>query len=1013
MGERLDPEQVTEIMNGAFAVLNAAVARYDGTIARLMGDAVLALFGAPVAHEDDAERAVRAGLEIVTAARVYGQQVRQAYGVEFNVRVGINSGLAVLAFVGDELKTEYTAMGDTTNVAARMQSAADPGTVLISAETHRLVTHLFDFTPRGPIEVKGKSVPIESYEVVAPRATPGKPRGLEGLSSPLVGRDVELLELRHKLEALSSGRGSFIVVAGEAGLGKSRLAAELRGLAAREMRPGVSWLETRALSYAQSTAHELWRQLLRLAIGARAEDSPEVARRKLESACETWRVAETDRAVLEAILAIESEASLEALKAVEAGNLVARMGEAVRACLSGMARSGPTVVAFDDLHWADTPSLSLLASVAELVDDHPLLMLCLLRPEKESASWHTIQEIVGRLGASARELLLAPLGPEHAQQLLVGLLQIENLPHRTRALILQKSDGNPFFLEEVIRELIDSGHLVREDGRWRATPNIVDVTIPDTLSGLLSARIDHLQADTKRVLQAAAVIGRTFAYRVLCEMRGIGVQSTDELESHLATLAYEELVREWARDPEIEYIFKHALTQEAAYGLLLMRARRALHRQVGEVLERLYPERREELASVLEHHFWQGEEWERAAQYAMRAGARAAKVYALQEAVEHYDRAYDALVKNAAEPPLLLYDVILAWSPIALKFRSREEVIERLRTAEEIARSLDDRPRLAQALVWIANVYFMTGLRSHGMPALLEGYQLSQELGDERLSVLPMFITTAMLVDNDPRTALQPLGEVIELAHRHGLKEVEAHALATRGQAHMRLGEVGLAYEDVTRGLELVRTTGSLLIEADVEMVAALVYFDSGDVERAKELGRSGSQKALQVRGMECACEGFLLQGVFHLYANEVREAVAALQQSFSLSEFSGFEDLRNRSRAALALAEALSGRAEALADAENSLAAARAMGDAFGAAYISQGLGSVSLRLGDLERAEQHLRVALDYYREKDIQPNLRRVLELMAELYGRQGRAEEAAQTRAEAQRLLERLRPLAVAV
>jgi tetratricopeptide (TPR) repeat protein len=164
---------------------------------------------------------------------------------------------------------------------------------------------------------------------------------------------------------------------------------------------------------------------------------------------------------------------------------------------------------------------------------------------------------------------------------------------------------------------------------------------------------------------------------------------------------------------------------------------------------------------------------------------------------------------------------------------------------------------------------------------------------------------------------------------------------------------------------------------------------------------------------MECACEGFLLQGVFHLYANEVREAVAALQQSFSLSEFSGFEDLRNRSRAALALAEALSGRAEALADAENSLAAARAMGDAFGAAYISQGLGSVSLRLGDLERAEQHLRVALDYYREKDIQPNLRRVLELMAELYGRQGRAEEAAQTRAEAQRLLERLRPLAVAV
>src|SRR5918994_4602908 len=227
MGERLDPEQVIEIMNGAFAFLNVAVARYDGTVARLMGDAVLAFFGAPVAHEDDAERAVRAGLEIQEAARGYAEAVRRNYGVEFAIRVGINTGLAVLAAVGDEIRTEYTAMGDTTNVAARLQSAADPGTVLISADTYHLVKQLFELRPRGGAMVKGKSAPIVTYEVLSPRVLPGKVRGLEGLTSPLVGRAAEFKLVNDKLNEVREGHGAFVAVIGEAGLGKSRLLAEI------------------------------------------------------------------------------------------------------------------------------------------------------------------------------------------------------------------------------------------------------------------------------------------------------------------------------------------------------------------------------------------------------------------------------------------------------------------------------------------------------------------------------------------------------------------------------------------------------------------------------------------------------------------------------------------------------------------------------------------------------------------------------------------------------------------
>ncbi len=247
LGERLDPEQVAEIMNGAFAFLNASVKKYDGTIARLLGDAILAFFGAPVAHEDDAERAVRAGLDIQAAAREYAEEVRRNYGVDFKVRVGINTGLAVLAAVGDEIRTEYTAMGDTTNVAARLQSAAEAGTVLISADTYHLVKQLFEFKPRGATKIKGQSTPIETYEVLAPKTVQGRVRGLEDVTSPLVGRDAEVQVLREKLKGLLAGQGAVGAVVGEAGPGKSRLIAEVRKLVNTAPQRQVVWLEGRTI----------------------------------------------------------------------------------------------------------------------------------------------------------------------------------------------------------------------------------------------------------------------------------------------------------------------------------------------------------------------------------------------------------------------------------------------------------------------------------------------------------------------------------------------------------------------------------------------------------------------------------------------------------------------------------------------------------------------------------------------------------------------------------------------
>src|ERR671920_1633011 len=395
-------------------------------------------------------------------------------------------------------------------------------------------------------------------------------------------------------------------------------------------------------------------------------------------------IPEGDSKYLEVILSVESGATLEAVAALEGDALVEHIAAATRGYLRARADLMPTVIMLDDLHWADTASLDLLLSVAALVEDLPLLIISLLRPDKDAPSWSAIAKARSQLGAHYTEIMLEPLDGAHSKELLGNLLYIEDLPESVRNLILDKAEGNPFFVEEVIRTLIDSEYIVQENGHWHATREIVNVNIPDTLSGVLSARIDRLPEDTKHVAQTAAVLGRIFAQRALmatCAAAPPPEQIAD-VDPHLGVLTYEELVRERVHDPELEYIFKHALTQEAAYELLLIRRRKELHRRAGEVLERLYPDQREEWASALAYHFRQGEEWQRAADYAMRAGAQAMKVYAISEALEHYEHAYEALTKLPNASPEQLCDAILGWAPAAFKLKPYQDVVNRLGEGE-------------------------------------------------------------------------------------------------------------------------------------------------------------------------------------------------------------------------------------------------------------------------------------------------------------------------------------------
>jgi len=692
MAEQLDPEDVLEIMDGAFDVLIEPITRYEGALARLMGDGILAFFGAPIAHEDDAERACRAALEILERAGKYAARLEAERGISgFNVRVGIHTGLVVVGEVGSDLRVEYTAMGDAVNLASRMEEAAEPGTLLITEDTHRLIARLFETESLGPVEVRGRAEPVSVYRVLAPRVDVGKPRGIEGLESPLVGRDAEFGALREVLERLQSGVGGIVTVVGEAGIGKSRLVAELRkGIAPLDM----TWVEGRCLSYGESMAYLPWVRTLHGMLGVSADDEPAKVREALRGWVEGLCYDHVDEVYpfLGRMMSLPLEQEVEArLGGLEPEGLKVLTFRAVERVLETAASEGPVVLVVEDLHWADASSLELLEQVLALTDRASLLLVCAFRPYREHGCWRIRQAAEQTYPHRHVDLYLRPLSVMDSEELVANLLHVEALPHPLRRRILDHAEGNPFYVEEVVRSLIDSEIIVYDEttDQWQATRRVEDIAIPDALQGVLMARIDRLEEEARQVLRMASVIGRIFLYRVLSEI----AQDGADLGTHLSTLQREEMIRERARVPELEYIFKHHLTQEAAYTGLLRRERRVFHRQVAEALERLFPGRIEEQLGRLARH-WEGAgEREKAMEYLRRAGEQAAAQYANAEAVAYFTRALelapdDDLVRR--------YELLLAQEGVYGAQGAREAQRQAVAEAAELAELLDDDRRRAQ-----------------------------------------------------------------------------------------------------------------------------------------------------------------------------------------------------------------------------------------------------------------------------------------------------------------------------
>jgi class 3 adenylate cyclase/predicted ATPase len=954
MAEELDPEEWMEIMDGAFDVLIGPITHYEGMLARLAGDRILAFFGAPIAHEDDAERACRAALDIIAGAEEYAARLEEERDISgFSVRVGIHTGLVVTGEVGSDLRVEYTAMGDAVNLASRMEGLAEPGTVLITEETHRLIAPLFETEALGSMRVRGRTEPVPVYRILAPRAAVGKPRGIVGLESPMVGREAEFGALQGALQLLQAGVGGIVTVVGEAGVGKSRLVAELR----KEAEPlGLQWVEGRCLSYGTSVPYLLWLDVLRGLLGVTAEDSlasvQQVLRQRAQHLCPDSF--ESVYPYLARLMSLPLDAQDEAvLQGVLGERLKANTFRAMETLLECSPSDGPLALVCEDLHWADPTSMELLEHLFGLSDRAPLLLICVFRPYREHVCWQAREKAARLYHHRHTDLWLEPLTTAESAALVGNLLRIETLAPRLRERILRHAEGNPFYVEEILRSLIDSGVIVRDEtaGRWQAAQELEDIAIPDTLQGVLMARMDRLQEEARRVLQLASVIGRIFLYRVLAAIAQAerarpeqthpepSRRGRRELDAHLLTLQREEMIREGARVPELEYIFKHELTREAAYNGLLRRERRYFHRQVAEALEDLLADRIEEQVDLLAHHWeWAEEPW-KAIHYLQQAGDRAARLSANQEAVAHYTRALEFLgtlpestERDQQELALQLASVV----PItATRSWGDPEAGRACARARELCQKLGDAPQLFPAMIWtdfysvshaehqaarelgerimnlaeraqdplqIMMAHQVLGTSSVFLGELQEAkahleqvmvsYDLQEhgtlgfQYGQDPAVVSLSFTVYALWLLGYPEQGLQLSQEMVALAREldHPFS-LSVFALAFAGRLHRWCHEVQPVQDIAEEVTQIGVEKGMPLGQAEGAMERAWVVSEQGNPEEATALYRQGLD-AWRATGMEVHVPEFLsvLAGMY-AKTGQVDEALSAIGEAVSQVE--------------------------------------------------------------------------------------------------------------------------------
>ena len=647
--DKLGSERAYQIMDEVYEILIHGVHNLEGTVNEMTGDGIMALFGAPIALEDAPQRALRAAIAIHRDMANFSLRNREIGPIR--MRIGIHTGPVVVGTLGNNLRVEFKAVGNTVNLASRMEKLAEAGSTYVTEEIFKQTKELFRFETVGKKPVKGIKESILVYRVISAKKDVYRSRlGSERrIYSKMVGRDQDLDRLVLQVMKLINGKGSVVNIIGEAGIGKSRLVAELKR---HEVIDRVTFVEGRAISIGRNLNFHPIIDVLKQWARIREDDGEAMALGKLESAVR--RLYSKDFAdVLPFVATLMgmklSGKNAERVRGIEGVALEKLILKNLRGLIIKATEQTPLVLVFEDLHWADTSSIELMESIFRLAETHRILFINVFRPGYEETSERIAETIKERLSVYYVEIVLRPLDESKSEALITNMLNIGEIHHAIIGKIARRTGGNPFFIEEVLRSLIDQHSIILKNNTFQVTKKIDAVTIPNTINDVLMARIDRLEDESRKLIKSASVIGRNFFYRILSE-----VESTvKDMEAKLSYLKQAEFIQERQRMGEVEFLFKHALTQEAVYESILPRKRKELHLKVANSIEKVFSQRLHEFYGMLAYHYSRAENLAKAEEYLINAGEEALKSSASNEALHYYQEALGLYLKmhgDAADP---------------------------------------------------------------------------------------------------------------------------------------------------------------------------------------------------------------------------------------------------------------------------------------------------------------------------------------------------------------------------
>lgn len=935
-------EKVLQIVNHCLHMLSEVVYEYDGYIDKYMGDAIMAVFGAPRSHEDDPERALRTALAMRERLDDFNRNPPFPLAEPLGIHLGINTGTVIAGLIGTKRKRSYTVMGDAVNVASRLEGVSERGEVLVSQDTYHLTSRLFTFKEREPVYVKGKKEPLIIYELVKDKHQYSTQRGIAGLRSAMVGREKEFELLNRQINGLGQNKGSIITIIGEAGLGKSRLVSELQQQLVRD---GyfLMWLEGRGLSYRQNQSYKLFIEILRKYLNVNPDEPGDLVWQKWKHVGPELFGARQNEVVpyLAMLMGIKlDEKVTQTMPLSDPGLLQQRLFIAVGEWVETIARLSPLVLVFEDLHWADPSSIALIDYLMTQVPRLPLLLICIIRPDKEAHFWPLKTEAARQYPAFYYELQLEPLTQKQSRSLVDQLLQVERIPRELEKLILNRSEGNPLFMEEVLRSLIEDGTLVKEGDSWRMARPVTEVNIPETLTGVLTSRIDRLDEPVKRTLQIASVVGRVFPRSVLEAVCDDVAENKTQLDDYLETLVTAELVRRRASDTEQEYIFKHVLTYETTYNTLLVQQRRVYHKRIADHMAPLYYLKGEEYAAIVAQHYEQGEVWDRALTYLIRAAEASKTTFDNVNAVDFYTKALEVsqLVENLKPKTLMqIYegrgDILKRLGKID---QAREDIETVLRLAQEnqayktqmralgelgnlhaarhkfsqaagyfedalnIARQAEDQKGLVDALNQLGDFELTMGQLNQCSAHFYEALDYAQTLENTRRVLTSQDgLAAVLLYQGEIAAAIDRLNNTArtwrDIGNYQGLMKAYLY-LAT---AYTWQADYAPSDEICHNALEIEERTGDLNWASNFRYCLAQNAFARGDLPQANTHFAKAIDLSRQLGNGVWQTMGLLGSGLYHLTVGQRDVACRQIQDANRLAEETGSPLWMSRARRA------------------------------------------------------------------------------------------------------------------